>query len=71
MKVDPNQFARCGWASESWAKVKAPPQGSATCCAQGIGGVDIRQTLDYFVVSEAFEGKIEKVDGEQASSVRI
>ena len=40
-------------------KLKLRRKGSATCCAQGIGGVDIRKTLDHFVVSEALEGKIE------------
>ena len=37
---------------ESRAEVKAPPQGSATYCAEGTGGLEIRKTLGNFVVSE-------------------
>ena len=55
--MDPSEFAKGDWVKEARAKVKAPLQGGATYCAKGTGGVEMRNTLDYFVVSESLEGK--------------
>ena len=58
--MDPNELARVDWVKEARAKVRAPPQGSAAYCAKSTGA-ESRTTLDFFVVSESVEGKIEKV----------
>ena len=60
--VDPTEFVGSDWVDDSRAKVGAPPRGSATYCAKGTGGVEIRKLLDYFVVSEALEENIVNVD---------
>ena len=54
--MDPSDFAHGDWVKEATAKVKTPPQGSATYYAEGTGEVDIRITSDYFVVIESLEG---------------
>ena len=36
--MEPNDFAEGHWVKEATAKVKAPPEGSATYSAQGTGG---------------------------------
>ena len=55
--MDPSEFAEGVWVMGSRAEGKAPPQGSATYCAEEKGGVEVRKRQDYFVVSESFEGK--------------
>ena len=59
--MEANDFAQGHWVKEARARVKAPTQGSATYCAKGAGGLEIRKTQDYFVVSESLDGKIENV----------
>ena len=55
--MDPKDFARGGWVMESRVQVESPRQGSATYSAKRAGGVEMRKTLDYFVVSESLHGK--------------
>ena len=60
--VDPSSFAAGDWVSTSKAKIEAPSQGSATYCAKGAGGVDIRNTLDHRVVSESLECSVKCIE---------
>ena len=44
--MDPSEFAKGDEAMEGRAKVKAPPKVSATHCAKGTGGVEVRETAE-------------------------
>ena len=57
VNMDPSEFAKGDWIKEARAKVSAPLQGSATCCAKGTGEAGVRKILKYFFVSESLERK--------------
>ena len=60
--LDPTDVARGKWVMQSRARGEAPPQGSATFCAKGTRGVEVRKRLHCLLVSESLEGIIVNVD---------
>ena len=60
--MDPTEFPTGDWVKGSRATVTSLPRGSAACCAEGAGGVQIQKVVDCEVGSVSSEGKIVNVD---------
>ena len=60
--MNPMQFRLEEWYSEAKSQVKAAAGGVATYRAKGSGDREIHETLDYLIVSESLNNRIEKVE---------
>ena len=56
------QFRSEEWYSEAKSQVKAAAGGVTTYRAKGSGDKEIHEILDYLIVSESLNNRIEKVE---------